>query len=157
MAQIKTILVTTDFSENSETAFLAARELALRFEARVVLAHVEELQLPFVVVEGYATALHQGAQERRVRAGDSLARYAAKYFVPNVDVKLELLAGLPHVEIVRLASACDADLIVMATHGRGFVSHAILGSTTERVLRRAPCPVFVVRDPHEGRQVSAAS
>ena len=44
----------------------------------------------------------------------------------------------------------EADLIVMTTHGRGFFSHAILGSTTERVVRRAPCPVLVVREEHEG-------
>lgn len=55
--------------------------------------------------------------------------------------------GIPHVEIAHLADECGADVIVMATHGRGFISHALLGSTTERVLRQAPCPVLVVRDP----------
>jgi nucleotide-binding universal stress UspA family protein len=50
------------------------------------------------------------------------------------------------MEIVRLAEERQADLVVMATHGRGFISHAILGSTAERVLRRAPCPVLIVRE-----------
>jgi nucleotide-binding universal stress UspA family protein len=52
--------------------------------------------------------------------------------------------GVPHLEIVRAAEERHADLVVMATHGRGFFSHAFLGSTTERVIRRAPCPVLVV-------------
>jgi nucleotide-binding universal stress UspA family protein len=50
------------------------------------------------------------------------------------------------LEIVRLAKERGADLIVMATHGHGFFTHAFLGSTTDRVLRRASCPVLVVRD-----------
>jgi nucleotide-binding universal stress UspA family protein len=47
---------------------------------------------------------------------------------------------------VKFAEDNAIDLIVMATHGRGFFSHAILGSTTERVVRRATCPVLTVRD-----------
>ena len=59
---------------------------------------------------------------------------------------IEVPLGVSHVELCRLARDRGIDLIVMATHGRGFVSHAIMGSTTERVLRRASCPVLVVRD-----------
>jgi nucleotide-binding universal stress UspA family protein len=68
--------------------------------------------------------------------------------VENVEPLVAM--GTPHVEIVRLAEEQGADLIVIATHGRGFISHAILGSTAERVLRRSPCPVLVVRDPAAG-------
>jgi nucleotide-binding universal stress UspA family protein len=62
------------------------------------------------------------------------------------DVEPVALVGDAHVEIVRLAVDYRADLIVMATHGRGFVAHAVMGSTTERVLRTSPCPVLAVRD-----------
>ena len=155
MPRIRTILVTTDLSPTSESAFEPARELALRLGAKVVLAHVDQPQTPFVAIESYAAVLDNSDLDRRLQAGDRLARYAAEHFVPHVNVKLELLSGIPHMEIVRLAGSCNADLIVMATHGRGFFSHAILGSTTERVLRRAPCPVFVVRaEPERARAAS---
>jgi len=53
--------------------------------------------------------------------------------------------GGPYVEIVRYAKERDIDLIVMGTHGRGFVAHMLMGSVTEKVVRRAPCPVLTVR------------
>ena len=80
-------------------------------------------------------------QEERARA--KLEEIAPKL---GADVQLEVASGTPHTEIVRLAEDLKIDLIVMATHGRGFISHAILGSTTERVLRQAPCPVLIVRE-----------
>ena len=61
-------------------------------------------------------------------------------------MQLEVRSGTPHTEIVGLAEELRVDLIVMATHGRGFISQAILGSTTDRVLRHAPCPVLIVRE-----------
>ena len=61
--------------------------------------------------------------------------------------ELVLRSGPPHIEIVRYARECDADLIVMGTHGRGFMSHAVMGSVAERVVRYAPCPVLTVKNP----------
>ncbi len=55
--------------------------------------------------------------------------------------------GGPYVEIVRYAKERDIDLIVMGTHGRGFVAHMLMGSVAEKVVRRAPCPVLTVRHP----------
>jgi nucleotide-binding universal stress UspA family protein len=64
--------------------------------------------------------------------------------------ELVLRPGTVHVEIVRYAKERDIDLIVMGTHGRGLVAHAVLGSVAERVVRYAPCPVLTVRNPqHE--------
>jgi nucleotide-binding universal stress UspA family protein len=58
--------------------------------------------------------------------------------------------GRPHEEIVGVAREMDVDLIVMGTHGRSGLSHILLGSTAERVVRNAPCPVLTVRHPeHE--------
>ena len=76
-----------------------------------------------------------------------LAELVDQRFAGRAEVVTEVPRGSPHIEIVRLAEERGADLIVMATHGRGFISHAILGSTTERVVRRAPCPVLVIRRP----------
>jgi nucleotide-binding universal stress UspA family protein len=144
--KIRTILLTTDFSETSRRAFPSARMLAETFGAKLVLAHVEPDRLPPIVVEYAAVGVNDILRDQRERARQRLVELAAEAFGSETEVETVVTDGTPHAEIVRLAEQHRADLIVMATHGHGFVSHAILGSTTERVVRRAPCPVFVVRD-----------
>jgi len=146
MKPIRRILVTTDFSDTSKQAVGPAVDLARKFGAKLILAHIEEAQLPALVIE-YASVGLEEIQRRQVeRAADLLAGFERDQLGDDIEVERVVRAGTPHVEIVRLAEERDIDLIVMATHGRGFISHALLGSTTERVLRRAPCPVFVIRD-----------
>jgi len=148
--KIGTILVTTDFSDTARKAFESARMLAETFGARLVLAHVEPDRLPPIVVEYAAVGVNDILRDQRERARQRLTDLAVESFGRELTVETVVTDGTPHVEIVRLAEQHRADLIVMATHGHGFVSHAILGSTTERVVRRAPCPVFVVRDAGAG-------
>ena len=65
---------------------------------------------------------------------------------PSTDA----LVGAPHVEIVRYARQQDIDLIVQSTHGRTGLSHALIGSTAEKIVQMAPCPVMTVKNPeHE--------
>lgn len=143
---IRTILVTTDFSDTAKRAFDAARMLAEKFGAKLILAHIEPDRLPPIVVEYAAVGVNDILRDQRTRARERLQELSDEAFGSEVEVETIVTDGMPHVEIVRLAEQRRADLIVMATHGHGFISHAILGSTTERVVRRAPCPVFVVRD-----------
>jgi nucleotide-binding universal stress UspA family protein len=56
-------------------------------------------------------------------------------------------AGSPAAAIVEYATGHDIDLLVLGTHGRGALSHLLMGSVAERVVRMAPCPVLTVRDP----------
>jgi nucleotide-binding universal stress UspA family protein len=77
-------------------------------------------------------------------AQQQLEAFAREHFA-GLPVEVLVVAGIAHAEIVEAARTRAADVIVIATHGRGFISHAILGSTTERVIRRAECPVLVVR------------
>jgi nucleotide-binding universal stress UspA family protein len=67
----------------------------------------------------------------------------------NISAEYEIAFGKPFVEIVKRARKDNADLIVMATHGRGAISHILLGSTTEKVVRKAPCPVLTVKHPKQ--------
>ncbi len=150
MNEIKTMLVTTDFSETSRKAFPLARGLAHKFGARIIVAHVEDDRLPPLLGEYAGVDLGRVLDTQHGRATRDLERLAGAELGSGTELQLRVVSGTPHVEIVRMAEETHADLIVMATHGRGFISHAILGSTTERVLRRAPCPVLVVRDA--GRQ-----
>jgi nucleotide-binding universal stress UspA family protein len=146
MNDIKTILVTTDFSETAKKAFGPAEMLARKFGARLVLVCVEPDRLPPIVVEYASTGLNDILAEQRERTKIRLSKTASDEFGPDLEIETLVGDGTPHIEIIRLAEQKKADLVVMATHGHGFISHAILGSTTERVVRRSPCPVFVVRD-----------
>jgi nucleotide-binding universal stress UspA family protein len=144
MDKLRSILLTTDFSETSAEAFPAATGLAARFGARITVVHVEDDRVSPLLVEYMAVGLESIRQRQVENAQRQLAEFVAKHLAPDAEFDLEVSLGVPHAEIVRLAAERDADLIVMATHGRGFISHAMMGSTTERVLRRAPCPVLVV-------------
>ncbi len=149
MFDVRTILLTTDFSDTSTQAVEPAVTLARRFGARLVLVFVEEDRLPPLVVEYMAVGVEDVLSQQVDRARERLEEYAGSYLQGVEDLDLVIGVGTPHVEIVRLADERQADLVVMATHGRGFISHAILGSTAERVIRRSPCPVLVVREPAE--------
>lgn len=144
MDAIDTILLTTDLSATSAKACAAARGLASRFGARIVVAHVADDRVSPLLVEYMAVGLENIRQRQVENAKRQLEDFVAQHLGPDADVDLEVSLGVPHVEIVRIASELGVDLIVMATHGRGLISHAMMGSTTERVLRRAPCAVLVV-------------
>jgi nucleotide-binding universal stress UspA family protein len=150
MKDIRTILLTTDFSETSKRAFPAALTMARQFGAKLLLAHVEVDRLPPLVIEYMAVGVDDILDRQRDLAGERLQELLEELTGGDAEVDAEVVVvlGTPHVEIVRLAEERDVDLIVMATHGRGFISHAILGSTAERVLRRAPCPLLIIRDPN---------
>lgn len=143
MREIKTILVTTDFSDTAKAAFPWARDLARRFGAKLILAHVHEDRIPPFVVEYGQTSYAEILDRQRERAAELLVELARDL---GEGVETQVADGIAHDGIVRLAQERKVDMIVMATHGRGFISHALMGSTAERVVRRAPCPVLVMRD-----------
>ena len=147
MQDVRRILVATDLSDPSKLAIDAGIDLAGRFGAKVILGYVLEDRLPPIgAIEFSGIDLVAIEQQHAERAKDSLERIARQFRDAGIDVEIEVVAGIPHNELIRMAERSEADLIVMGTHGRGFVAHALLGSTTERVLRNAPCPVFAVRD-----------
>jgi nucleotide-binding universal stress UspA family protein len=145
--EFSTILLTTDFSDTSRRAFGPALTLARKFGAKLLVVYVEEDRLPPMVIEYMAVGMDDLMDQQRTRADERLKEFVRTHLGEHADVEAVVAMGTPHVEIVRLAEERKADLIVIATHGRGFISHAIMGSTSERVLRRASCPVMVVREP----------
>lgn len=147
MKPFRTILVTTDFSDISTLAFPAAKLFAETFGAKVVVVYVQERLMPPFVGE-YAQMNLQGfLDDQREKLVVELKRFADERIGSGIDVETVVGTGVPHSEIVRLAEERKVDLIVLATHGRGFLGHAVFGSTAERVVRRAPCPVLTVRPP----------
>lgn len=149
MNDIRTILVTTDLSDTSKKCFAPVKMLAEKFGSRIVVVHVEEDRLPPLVIEYSAAGYEEIRQRQELHAREQLAEQVAEGLGADREVETLVVSGIPHAEIVRLAEKIRPDLIVMAPHGRGFISHALLGSTTDRVMRHAPCPVLVVREPEE--------
>ncbi len=148
MNEFKTILLTTDFSETAKQAFEPALMMAEKFGAKILFLYVDEERLPpfsgeFPGVNGLSTV--EIMENHKKHATRELERAVREQLGDRVPIEPVLLTGTPHREIVQLAEKRGADLIVMATHGRGFISHALMGSTTERVIRHAPCPVLAVR------------
>jgi nucleotide-binding universal stress UspA family protein len=81
------------------------------------------------------------------KAKEELARVLSPQLKRQINVEEAVVRGRPFVEIIRLAKEKSADLIVMATHSQTGIRHSHLGSTAERVVRKAPCPVMVIRHP----------
>lgn len=150
MKKIDTVLLATDMSELSRPAIDAGADLARKYDAKVVIGYVIEDRIPPLgMIEYSGINLASIEEKHRETAMKHMKELAAELEQSGLETEVELAVGIPHREIVDLAKKHGADVIVLGTHGRGFVSHAILGSTAERVLRHAPCPCFIVRDPAE--------
>jgi nucleotide-binding universal stress UspA family protein len=142
MLPIRTILHPTDFSERSEYAFQAAFSLARDHGSRLVVAYV---RAPSVVAYGELGPIVPDP----VQAPDDVqGRVTARHTLdPWVEIEYRVTDGEPAAEIVRLAAAVNANLIVMGTHGRTGLGRLLLGSVAEAVLRRAPCAVMALKAP----------
>jgi universal stress protein A len=144
LLHIKKILVPIDFSECSKKALRYAVALARQFQAEILCLHVVEI--PYgageagLVVEMQTFRKHLHTESQRALA--EMVRAEAR----ELSAKASLRSGAPHHEIALAAEESQADLIVISTHGRTGLGRFFLGSTTERVVRHAPCPVLVVRE-----------
>ena len=154
---LKRILVPVDFSKPS----LAALDHAIAFrqplEAELVLLHVVE---PFSLsgVNGmYGVGFDTGAisAELERAAHRQLSRLAAGVHARHVPVRALVEVGPASQVIADTASKLGVDMIIMATHGRTGLSHLLLGSVAERVVRAASCPVLTVRPPGTSRRKPA--
>ena len=147
MLHLTQILAPTDFSEHSDGALRHAAELARKFGAKLVLLHVVSNE----ALESMSKAHIPPHPVDKVYEdlGQEIREQYAKHVPPGVRKTLETeilaLPGVPSLEIVRAARLKGVDLIMMATHGRTGLSHALVGSVTERVVRKAPCPVLSIR------------
>jgi nucleotide-binding universal stress UspA family protein len=148
--EINRILLPTDFSSHSAAATKYACELATRFDSELQLLHALEIHLATTPGFAMGIALPQYVHESKVAAEKALAGVLDPKWVVGRKVIHAVVEGSPKVEIVRYARTHEIDLIVLATHGRSGLSHAIIGSVAENVVRTAPCPVLAVRP--EGHQ-----
>jgi universal stress protein A len=143
--QLKKILVPIDFSPASTNAFKYALRLAEEFAAELTLLYV----LPPAPSRSLASIPGAPAfsqSELSVTEKNLRAMIASTRNGSVQRVRSTMRVGLPSHEIVEMAKDADIDLIVIATHGYTGWKHFCIGSTAERVVRAAPCPVLVVRE-----------
>lgn len=153
---IARILVPVDFSDPSLQALDYAIEFGRRFKPEFVVLHVlEPVYYPGagdMYGPGYDMGLVYQEIERATR--DQLSRVAATLQKKRLAVRTLLRVGTAYHAIVETAKRLKADLIIMSTHGRTGLSHVLMGSVAERVVRSAACPVLTVRGQKPGRRPS---
>jgi nucleotide-binding universal stress UspA family protein len=147
MKPIEKILFATDFSESSDHAFEYAYSLAKQFNARLIIMHVinEPVDLrgfyvPHISFEKLEKEIEEGAQKMM----DKFCRTRISEFSNFESV---IIAGIPYEEILKKAADEKVSLLVLGTAGRSGIDHLLFGSTAERVVRKAVCPVMTVRLP----------
>jgi nucleotide-binding universal stress UspA family protein len=149
LIELKKILAPTDFSPHSERAVRYACRLAERFGADLHLLHIlsdvipagpDPMLMPSLPPEFY--------QENEERARETLHGLLKPDWGTPASVTAEVRWGSPVESIVDYAQDHQIDMIVIATHGRTGLSHVLLGSVAERIVREAPCPVLTIRDRH---------
>jgi universal stress protein A len=147
MSGYEKILVPVDFSVHSAEATRVAADLAKRFGSGLTLVYVYD-PLASALPDGFAMMPQAEVDILLEAFRAQLAasqRAALDAGAPRVDTKL--LQGFVAGQIVDFASRGEFDLIVMGTHGRTGLQHLIMGSTAERVVRLAGCPVLTVKQP----------
>jgi len=147
MKKFSTILFANDFSEGSEHAFDYALSLAIQYAAKLLIVHIinEPVDLrgfyvPHISFENLEKEIADGAEKM-------MDRFCSENLADYDRFEKHVISGVPYEEIVRKAEESGADLIIMGTHGRKGVDHLLFGSTAERVVRNAACPVMTVRTP----------
>ncbi len=153
---IKTLLVPTDFSENARRAFEQAYSLACQLGAKLYVLHVQdESNLRTAIKEGL---FDPGSTDEGLReAVEQLTEQRFSEMLAGIDqtqIEIEHLSrrGDSRIAIIDFAVEVSADLIVIGMRGAGVIEKlksALMGSIAECVLRRAPCPVLVVRLDHK--------
>lgn len=142
IADFKTILCPTDFSEESYRAIEYGARFATAADGMLLLAHIihvpsGELYQP----DGRTLTFSEAKQRAAERLTEVWEQRVGGY--PKCERLIEI--GEPYEQLMNIATQHKTDLIVIATHGHTGISHLVMGSVAEKIIRHAPCPVFVVR------------
>ena len=143
--QIKTILFPTDFSNGARAAMDHAISLARDYQAKLILLYVIQ---DISIAEWYipsSLSVADLVEDMQKSAWQEMDKWIAEVSAKVKDVEKMVVRGVPFVEIIKTAKDKNADLIVIGTHGRTGIDHMLFGSTAEKVVRKASCPVLTVR------------
>jgi nucleotide-binding universal stress UspA family protein len=142
---LRKILVPIDFSEYSKKALHYAIPFARQFNAKILLLYVVEPTIYPADFSFGQIGMPNVENELRVKGEQELHELITNEIKGTVAAEALVKIGLPFVEVVSYAKDEGVDLIIVATHGHTGVEHILFGSTAEKIVRKAPCPVLVVR------------
>jgi len=155
MQQIKKILVPIDFSDYSKSALRYAVDFSKQFNAKLYVIYVVE---PVIYPADFSMgqiSFPSADIDLNERAKVELQDLAKAEIGNQLQYEVIIKTGKPFVEINEAADELDIDLIIIATHGHTGVEHLLFGSTAEKVVRKAPCPVLSLREPIKGYHYNA--
>jgi nucleotide-binding universal stress UspA family protein len=141
MTSVKRLLLATDFSDWARRAEDYARALAASWRATLTVITV--LEFPPGMNPEY-TVNKQYLTDRMSDASARLAEFKQRAYVRGIATTTRIATGMPSEEIIAAALAEEADMVIVGTRGKSGLAHVLLGSTAERVIRMAPCPVLAV-------------
>jgi len=143
MIDIKNILCPVDHSDCSKEALKYAVSFAIKDNSKLYLLHVIDIRT-------FDESIN--AMTPQIPDDETLAQLKTKLLdcIPeemrdDMNVEALVVQGIPFVEIISTAKRNDVDMIVLGSHGRTGISHMMMGSVSEKVVRKAPCPVLTVR------------
>lgn len=153
--EVKKILYATDLSKNSSYAFLYAIDMAKKYGAKIIILHaiepIPEFAQSYVAMVGVSRKNQYEELIEKIK--NSLQTFCQKaetqIGAPCLDLISKILVpvGYPPNEILSVADEEECDLIVMGSHGKGFLAHTFLGSVSSAVLNRTRKPIFIIPLP----------
>jgi len=146
MISIKNILCPIDYSVYSEKALKYAIEFAEKYNAKLYLMHVLDIRI-YDITDPELYNVNVIDKETINKLRERLHKCISEDTRKNIEVETLVIEGVPFAEIIKKAREYKVDLIVLGTHRRTGLSHAIMGSVAEKVVRKAPCPVLTIRHP----------
>ncbi|MBN1344293.1 MAG: universal stress protein [Phycisphaerae bacterium] len=151
MINIRQILFPTDFSDLSLYVLKYAVDFARSYAATLHLLHVVDDAYRYIVSMGPDSVPVGPPPEDLINAATrEMQAFVAEHLPdPPFEVKTDVVAGRPFMEIIQYARDHEIDMIVIGTHGRSGLTHVLLGSVAEKVVRKAPCPVLSIRHPDQ--------
>jgi nucleotide-binding universal stress UspA family protein len=150
---IKKVLVPIDFSDYSKNSLRYSINFVKCFNAELLMIYVVE---PVIYPPDFSMgqiAVPSVDLELDRRASEELNKLAVTEIPRDMKVRTIIKSGKPFVEIIETAAEENVDLIIIASHGHSGVEHILFGSTADKVVRKAPCPVLSLRDPIKGFSV----
>ncbi|MCR4290814.1 MAG: universal stress protein [Candidatus Scalindua sp.] len=148
MITLKKILCPIDHSDCSKEALKYAVSFAMKEEAKLFLLHIIDIRSFNEELDAISKPIPDEETFEQLRA--KLLDCIPEAIRDDMDVEAIVIQGIPFAEIISIAKEKGIDMIVIGSHGRTGISHMMLGSVSEKVVRKAPCPVLTVRQPgHE--------
>lgn len=142
---MKRIIVPIDFSNYSENAFLSAMKIASKGNSSITCVNVVASTLNWSKLSSIEKSKYQEILDLEAESKDKLQAFILDRKSPGIPVEGVVEVGIPNDEIIHLAEKQAADLIVIGAYGKGYIEGKFIGSTLQKVMKNASCPVLAVK------------